>query len=250
MPRGDLDQNYAKAGYHPGLGIRGAGRRLFWLISSRPISKPELAALCRRRGAEKGLPSALRVLQAGPRASRSNASVLTKVTYRKGGADGGKSYAQGAGTEGFRGRQPRSAPGQRVSWNRRMTKLSSPSSIRARSSVLRSRRRDRGEGGQSRYHRTDHLRLRACDLRGRHEQRVHPYRRTREAVGDRAPQPHEANLFDMSAKYGDVAPEARGRRLLPRRARTGASPDGAIARHSKRGGETDENTGWHMHWAR
>lgn len=26
----------------------------------------------------------------------------------------------------------------------------------------------------------------------------------REAVGDRAPQPHEANLFDIDAKYGDV----------------------------------------------
>lgn len=23
-------------------------------------------------------------------------------------------------------------------------------------------------------------------------------------VGDRAPEPHEANLFDISAKYGDV----------------------------------------------
>jgi isochorismate hydrolase len=29
----------------------------------------------------------------------------------------------------------------------------------------------------------------------------------REAVGDRAPEPHEANLFDMSAKYGDVIGE-------------------------------------------
>ena len=28
----------------------------------------------------------------------------------------------------------------------------------------------------------------------------------REAVGDRAPGPHEANLFDIDAKYGDVVP--------------------------------------------
>ncbi len=27
-----------------------------------------------------------------------------------------------------------------------------------------------------------------------------------EAVGDRAPEPHEANLFDMDSKYGDVMP--------------------------------------------
>jgi maleamate amidohydrolase len=26
-----------------------------------------------------------------------------------------------------------------------------------------------------------------------------------ECVGDRAPEPHEANLFDIDAKYGDVA---------------------------------------------
>ena len=30
----------------------------------------------------------------------------------------------------------------------------------------------------------------------------------REAVGDRHPTPHEANLFDMDAKYGDVVSEA------------------------------------------
>ena len=32
---------------------------------------------------------------------------------------------------------------------------------------------------------------------------------TREGVGDRDPRPHEANLYDMNAKYADVAPEAR-----------------------------------------
>ena len=30
----------------------------------------------------------------------------------------------------------------------------------------------------------------------------------REGVGDRDPRPHEANLYDMNAKYADVAPEA------------------------------------------
>jgi maleamate amidohydrolase len=30
----------------------------------------------------------------------------------------------------------------------------------------------------------------------------------RECVGDRAPEPHEANLFDIDAKYGDVVPVA------------------------------------------
>ena len=31
----------------------------------------------------------------------------------------------------------------------------------------------------------------------------------REGVGDRDPRPHEANLYDMNAKYADVAPETR-----------------------------------------
>ena len=31
----------------------------------------------------------------------------------------------------------------------------------------------------------------------------------REAVGDRDPRPHEANLYDMSAKYADVVSEAK-----------------------------------------
>ena len=30
----------------------------------------------------------------------------------------------------------------------------------------------------------------------------------REACGDRHPAPHEANLFDMNAKYADVVSEA------------------------------------------
>ena len=30
----------------------------------------------------------------------------------------------------------------------------------------------------------------------------------RDAVGDRAPGPHEANLFDLQAKYADVVSEA------------------------------------------
>jgi maleamate amidohydrolase len=29
----------------------------------------------------------------------------------------------------------------------------------------------------------------------------------RDAVGDRDPRPHEANLYDMNAKYADVVPE-------------------------------------------
>ena len=34
----------------------------------------------------------------------------------------------------------------------------------------------------------------------------------RECVADRAPEPHEANLFDIDAKYGDVEPPRRGAR--------------------------------------
>jgi nicotinamidase-related amidase len=36
----------------------------------------------------------------------------------------------------------------------------------------------------------------------------------REAVGDRAPGPHEANLFDLQAKYADVTTLERARQYL------------------------------------
>ena len=38
----------------------------------------------------------------------------------------------------------------------------------------------------------------------------------REAVGDRDPRPHEANLFDIDAKYGDVVSEAEAMDYLHR----------------------------------
>ena len=38
----------------------------------------------------------------------------------------------------------------------------------------------------------------------------------REAVGDRHPAPHEANLFDMDAKYADVVSEAEATAYLLR----------------------------------
>ncbi|MBN8750085.1 MAG: hypothetical protein J0I65_21600 [Variovorax sp.] len=31
----------------------------------------------------------------------------------------------------------------------------------------------------------------------------------REAVADRAPEPHEANLFDMNSKYADIISQAQ-----------------------------------------
>jgi maleamate amidohydrolase len=44
----------------------------------------------------------------------------------------------------------------------------------------------------------------------------------REAVGDRAPGPHEANLFDLQAKYAEVADLATVQRYLGSLRRTGA----------------------------
>jgi maleamate amidohydrolase len=38
----------------------------------------------------------------------------------------------------------------------------------------------------------------------------------RDAVGDRHPAPHEANLFDMDAKYGDVVSESEAVEYLNR----------------------------------
>lgn len=43
----------------------------------------------------------------------------------------------------------------------------------------------------------------------------------REACGDRDPRPHEANLFDLQAKYAEVVSEAEALRHLEEAARTG-----------------------------
>ena len=45
----------------------------------------------------------------------------------------------------------------------------------------------------------------------------------RDAVGDRARQPHEVNLFDIDAKYGDVVPSGEVLRYLGSSARAAAS---------------------------
>lgn len=45
----------------------------------------------------------------------------------------------------------------------------------------------------------------------------------RECVGDRALEPHEANLFDMDAKYGDVVPKSDVMRFLSSLARNSAA---------------------------
>ena len=51
----------------------------------------------------------------------------------------------------------------------------------------------------------------------------------REAVGDRGPEPHEANLYDMQAKYAEVVDEAVATGYL-KGGGTGADPGGIAAR--------------------
>ena len=67
---------------------------------------------------------------------------------------------------------------------------------------------DLGGRRQPRHHRADDLGMRARDLRRQHEPGFITIV-AREGVGDRDPRPHEANLYDMNAKYADVAPETR-----------------------------------------
>ena len=60
----------------------------------------------------------------------------------------------------------------------------------------------------------------------------------RDAVGDRHPAPHEANLFDMDAKYGDVVSEAEVLAYLSRRKQAhdqGQPARGHRGRHVRHG---------------
>ena len=82
------------------------------------------------------------------------------------------------------------------------------------------------------HHRTDDLGMRARDLRRQHEFAASSRSSAREGVGDRDPRPHEANLYDMNAKYADVVPEARVAEYFRSRAhwRSSRRP---IAKHLK-----------------
>ncbi len=131
--------------------------------------------------------------------------ILTEVRYQKGGINGGrffekamplKALVEGEKTGDF-------AAGLEPSRARSSSSSSIERLLRhfARLDAHRQPRRQRDPD------RPDHFGLRAVSCI---DSMSYGFRTSvvREACGDRHPAPHEANLFDMNAKYADVVSEA------------------------------------------
>ena len=65
----------------------------------------------------------------------------------------------------------------------------------------------------------------------------------RECVGDRAQAPHDANLFDIQAKYADVVSRRRGDRLRRERPSVARRRERSAERADERAAEDDEDAG-------
>jgi maleamate amidohydrolase len=195
----DLDQNYAKAGYHQGLGF---GERPALILVDFVQAYFELASPL-YAGVEATLAAALRVLAAARAAGAMR--VMTNVRYRKGGADGGVFTRKVRALRAFEEGNPLGAwpQGLEPQDDEIIISKQYPSAFFGTSlaATLTAAKVDTlvitglTTSGCVRATCVDAMSCGFVPII------------VREAVGDRAPQPHEANLFDMSAKYGDVVSE-------------------------------------------
>ena len=196
----DLDASYARAGYHHRLGF---GRRPALLLVDfvQAYFAPESPL---HAGVDAALASALRVLAAARRAGVLR--VFTNVVYAPGGLDGGTFYRKvpalacmqvgnplGGWPEGLA-----PEPGELVVSKQYPsaffgTSLAATLTASGVDSVI-----------------LTGLTTSGCVRASCVDAMSHGFIPivVREAVGDRAAGPHEANLYDMSAKYADVVSEA------------------------------------------
>jgi maleamate amidohydrolase len=203
-----LDGNYARAGYHHrlGFGERPALILVDFVQAYFELSSPLYA------GVDDALASALRVL-AVARAARIPV-VYTNVVYHPGGADGGIFYRKVPALKSFEKGNPLGA------WPKGLAPVDGelviskqyPSAFYGTSlaATLASSKIDSliitglTTSGCVRATCVD-----ACSAG------FIPIV-VRDACGDRAEEPHEANLFDMNAKYADVVGEAEAIGYLKR----------------------------------
>ncbi len=195
----DLDRNYAKAGYHQRLGF-GERPALILVDFVQAYFEPASPLYA---GVGATLASALRVLAAARTAGALR--VLTNVKYRKGGIDGGVFMRKVPALKAFEEGNPlgRWPDGLEPHDDEIVVSKQYPSAFFGTSlaATLTAAKIDTlvitglTTSGCVRATCVDAVSSGFIPII------------VREAVGDRAPQPHEANLFDMSAKYGDVVGE-------------------------------------------
>lgn len=197
----DLHANYARAGFHHRIGF---GRKpALILIDFVMAYYTEGSPLFGGEGVRTALDSALRLLEVAR--GKDILRIFTNVVVQPQGLDGGIFYRKSPATKSFSAGNPLGAwpPGLVPREGELVISKQYPSAFfgTSLSSTLTS-------------HGIDTLILTGITTSGCVratcvDTMSHGFIPivVREGVGDRAEGPHEANLFDMSAKYADVLPE-------------------------------------------
>ncbi|MEM7694063.1 MAG: isochorismatase family protein [Pseudomonadota bacterium] len=194
-----LDQNYARAGYHTAQ--RWGSRPAVILIDFANAYFDEKSPLYGGEGCASALKHAIR-LSEGARAAKIPV-IFTEVVYQPGGADGGAFFAKVPALSCFEvGRETQKLePGLTVGPDDLVISKQYPSAFFATSlaSTLH-------------FAKIDTVLLAGVTTSGCVRATCvdaisHGFVTivVSDAVGDRAEAPHQANLFDMSAKYADLA---------------------------------------------
>lgn len=198
-----LDTNYARAGYHASQ-VWGRKPAMILVDFAQAYYDPK-APLFGGDGCQLALDSALRLREVA-RASGIPV-VLTEVRYRKGGADGGvffrktpalSCFVEGESTQAF-------AKGLNPYEGEFVVSKQYPSAFFGTS--LAASLTSAGVDTLVITGVTTSGCVRATCV----DSMSHGFITlvAREAVGDRDPRPHEANLYDLSAKYADVVSETK-----------------------------------------
>lgn len=197
-----LDENYAKAGYHKHQqwGQRPA---LILIDFARAYFEPE-APLYGAEGCANALESAKRLLQVARQ--QGIPVIFTEVKYRPGGLDGGIFFRKSPPLTCFQADNPlqKLAEGLDVRDGEIMITKQYPSAFFA--SSLAATLTAMGIDTTVLTGVTTSGCVRATCVDSMSSGFITLV--VKDAVGDRDPRPHEANLYDMSAKYADVISEA------------------------------------------
>jgi maleamate amidohydrolase len=197
-----LDTNYARAGYHAAQ-VWGRKPALILIDFAQAYYDPS-APLFAGEGVRTALASALRLREIA-RASKIP-TILTEVKYRKGGADGGvffrktpplSCFVEGEPTQAF-------AEGLTPYDDEFVVTKQYPSAFFGTSLAA-----SLTASGVDTLVITG-ISTSGCVRATCVDSMSHGFMTlvVRDGVGDRDPRPHEANLYDMSAKYADVVSEA------------------------------------------
>ena len=198
-----LDVNYARAGYHASQ-IWGRRPSLILIDFAQAYFDPA-APLFGGEGCQGALESALRLREVARACGLP--VVLTEVKYRKGGADGGvffrkapplTCFVEGEATQAF-------AQGLKPHDDEIVVTKQYPSAFFGTSlaATLTAAKVDTVV--------LTGITTSGCVRATCVDAMSHGFITlvVQEGVGDRDPRPHEANLYDMNAKYADVIAEAR-----------------------------------------